>query len=343
MFTRTIGFAMAMVVGPVVFAQAMQDRVFYFKNITTAQELQEVSNGIRTIIEIRDVAPSTEQMSLAVHGTAEQIAVAEWLVKELDQPVGASASDAIREYKGAPGDDGRGHATQDDVVRVLYIPNAASVQDFQEVANAIRTTTEIRRVFTYNSGRAMVVKGTPDQIAWAEWMVHELDQSTANAQADANRSGAHEYTIGNTDVMRVFYVANAKTVQDFQEMINAVRTTVEIRRVFTYNAARAVAARGTPGEIAMVEWLLAELDKPAAASQAAAEYRVPDAADDVVRVYRLTNTPTVQAFQAEANQIRTVAEIRRAFTYNSQRALTLRGTTGQLAIAENLMRQMDVH
>jgi hypothetical protein len=59
-----------------------------------------------------------------------------------------------------------------------------------------------------------------------------------------------------------------------------------------------------------------------------------------VRVYHLTNTPSVQAFQEEATAVRSVAGIRRAFTVNEQRTLTLRGTVNELALAENLMRDL---
>ncbi len=36
---------------------------------------------------------------------------------------------------------------QSEVVRVFYMPNAGTVQEFQEIANALRTVAEIRRVF----------------------------------------------------------------------------------------------------------------------------------------------------------------------------------------------------
>ena len=36
---------------------------------------------------------------------------------------------------------------EDEVVKVFYVTNATSVQEFQEIATAIRTVAEIRRVF----------------------------------------------------------------------------------------------------------------------------------------------------------------------------------------------------
>jgi hypothetical protein len=95
--------------------------------------------------------------------------------------------------------------------------------------------------------------------------------------------------------------------------------------------------------MAMAQWLAGELDKPADAqpSQASGEYRVPGAADDVVQVFHLTHAATTQDFQQEADQIRTAQGIRLAFTYSAQRALTLRGTVSQLALAQNMIQELE--
>jgi general secretion pathway protein D len=73
---------------------------------------------------------------------------------------------------------------QSEVVRVFYMPNAGTVQEFQEIANALRTVAEIRRVFTYNAGRAMIVRGTPDEVALVEKLVHDLDKPKAEVIVD---------------------------------------------------------------------------------------------------------------------------------------------------------------
>ncbi len=73
---------------------------------------------------------------------------------------------------------------QTEALRVFYLPNSYTVQEFQEIANAMRTVAEIRRVFTYNAGRAMVVRGTPDEIAFVEKLVHDLDKPKAEVIVD---------------------------------------------------------------------------------------------------------------------------------------------------------------
>jgi general secretion pathway protein D len=73
---------------------------------------------------------------------------------------------------------------EDEVMRVFYAPNASSVQEFQEMANAIRTVTEVRRVFTTNAGRAIIVRGTADQVALVEKLLHDLDKPKAEVVVD---------------------------------------------------------------------------------------------------------------------------------------------------------------
>ena len=70
------------------------------------------------------------------------------------------------------------------MVKVFYVTNATSVQEFQEIATAIRTVAEIRRVFTYNAQKAMMVRGTLDQVALAEKLIHDLDKPKAEVVVD---------------------------------------------------------------------------------------------------------------------------------------------------------------
>src|SRR4029077_548832 len=68
---------------------------------------------------------------------------------------------------------------EDEVVRVFYLTNATSTQEFIGENTAIRTATDIRRAFTYNAQKAFVVRGSVDSVALAEKLVHDLDPPKA--------------------------------------------------------------------------------------------------------------------------------------------------------------------
>ena len=285
---------------------------------------------VRTISDLKTINADAAQKTLSVAGTPTQVATAEFLYTELDrQTVPDSVS---QEYKVAN--------NADDVVRLFFVPNAASVQAFQEVATTIRTIAEIRRVFTFNTPRALAVRGTADQVAAAAFMIHELDQPATAKHADSSvhqmiDTGKH----GETDV-RVFYLPYTATVQQFQEVATLVRTIAEIRRVFTYNPPKAMIVRGTSDQMALTAWLIKELSKPAA-SEASSTYTYSDVYHDgenQVRVFYVKDAATVAAFQQVATQIRTATKIRRVFTYNATKAMAVRGTAAQLAMVDQMLQ-----
>lgn len=61
-------------------------RVFYLQNITTPQELQEIMTTLRQVTDVRKIFPFNSQSALVVRGTADQMALAEKLMLDLDKP-----------------------------------------------------------------------------------------------------------------------------------------------------------------------------------------------------------------------------------------------------------------
>lgn len=140
---------------------------------------------------------------------------------------------------------------------------------------------------------------------------------------------------------RVFYLTHTVTVQQFQEVATVIRTIADIQQISTDNDQKRVTVRATGGQIAMAEWLFNELDSPEVEPSIPHEYRAPGSSDDVVRLFYLPPTPTVQDFQEEATLVRTISDIRRVFTYNARNALVVRGTEAQIGLAEWLLKQLD--
>ena len=70
------------------------------------------------------------------------------------------------------------------VVKTFYLTNAASQTEFQDIANTLRTILDITRVQPIASENALIVRGTPDQVALAEKIVGDLDKSRAEVVVD---------------------------------------------------------------------------------------------------------------------------------------------------------------
>lgn len=345
MRVNVIPIVIAILAGPAAFGQSPApvnvDRVFHFTHSESPQDVQEIATVVRSLSEVQQASAAPD--SLALRGTAAQIEMAEWLLHDLDNapvPPPPQQPAAAHEFRPA--------GATDDVVRVFYLDNIPTVQQFQEIATAVSATTDIRRLFTYYAPRAVAVRGTADQVAMAAWLFNEMDKP-ALAPTPAQRSqslASQEYRLptGTENVVRVFYLPHLATIQEFQELVTLVRSLTDDRRVFTYWPPRAVATRGTADQIALTEWLYKQLDRPSdqPIPQATPEYLFPGTGPDpdtVVRIFYLPQTQTVQSFQEIVTRVRRTTDIRRIFTFNRPRAVALRGSASQVALADRLFKE----
>lgn len=130
-------------------------------------------------------------------------------------------------------------------------------QSIQEIATVIRFMTEIGQLSVDTTQRSLALRGTSGQIALAEWLFDELDRPR-----DQERVG-RKYRMpgGGDDSVRVFYVTHADTPQRLQEIAVHVRSKAGVRRLFIYNAPKAMALRGTVDQMAQAERLIKEWDR----------------------------------------------------------------------------------
>jgi hypothetical protein len=107
---------------------------------------------------------------VAVRATAEPVALAAWLVGELDKPVNgqgtAQERTARHEYRPSNG--------ADSLVRVFYLASSLSPQGHQAVGSRVRALAGIPQVFVYSALGALAVRGTAEQVAAAERVIGEM-------------------------------------------------------------------------------------------------------------------------------------------------------------------------
>ena len=70
------------------------------------------------------------------------------------------------------------------VIKTFYLSNLSQPQELQDVTNALRQILEIQRIQTLPTEGAIVVRGTPDQMALAQKLVNDLDKSKAEVMVD---------------------------------------------------------------------------------------------------------------------------------------------------------------
>jgi general secretion pathway protein D len=73
---------------------------------------------------------------------------------------------------------------EDEVVKVFYLKNPTSTQEFNEMVTAVRSVTDVRRMFQFNGENAVVVRDTVDKVALVEKLLHNLDKPKAEVVVD---------------------------------------------------------------------------------------------------------------------------------------------------------------
>src|SRR5947207_41697 len=73
---------------------------------------------------------------------------------------------------------------EQSVIKTFYMANLSQPTELQDVVNALRQILEISRIQPLPSQGALVVRGTPDQIALAEKLVGDLDKARSEVIVD---------------------------------------------------------------------------------------------------------------------------------------------------------------
>src|SRR5215472_4360343 len=70
------------------------------------------------------------------------------------------------------------------VIKTFYLSNLSQATELQDVVNAMRTLLEVSRIQQLQSQNAIIVRGTPDQIALAQKLVEDLDKAKPEVVID---------------------------------------------------------------------------------------------------------------------------------------------------------------
>src|SRR5882762_2906514 len=70
------------------------------------------------------------------------------------------------------------------VIKTFYLSNLSQATELQDVVNAMRTLLEVQRIQQLQSQNAIIVRGTPDQIALAQKLVDDLDKAKPEVIVD---------------------------------------------------------------------------------------------------------------------------------------------------------------
>jgi len=318
--------ALGMLVVATAFGQTNGSLVLRFVNTAGTQERQAVANSLRAVADVPQAVVDDSAATVALSGSPAQLTLAQWLFRELDQP----GTPGTHQYN-VPGGT-------DDIVQVFYLKTPQTPQQLQEIVNAARSITDLQRVVAVNGPKLIAARGQGVRIAAAAWLINDLDQ--------ASSPGLHTYGVQMPDrapLIATVRLANTSSPQTMQEIVNTVRSMADLPRVVVANGPRFLAMRGDPAQIALGEWIIAQLDQKSA-PRGVQQYTgawINWAPGQSARVYFLSHVNTAQSLQDVVNQVRTTAHAQYVLSFPELQAVALRATSAQVAQADQIIAAAD--
>jgi general secretion pathway protein D len=105
---------------------------------------------------------------------------------------------------------------EQNVIKTFYLSNLSQTTELQDIVNTMRTILEVSRIQQLPSQGAIVVRGTPDQMALAQKLVDDLDKSKPEVLIDiavmqVSRDRAHTLGINPPTSVTVALQPNVST------------------------------------------------------------------------------------------------------------------------------------
>ncbi len=222
-----------------------QSTVVRLTNAPSEKALKEVATLLRTVTGSPYLSSNVAQSTIAVTGTPEQLALAEWLSKQVDKPAGWRPSDseygnpAAREYKlpSAP----------DELARVFYLRNTAAPQAVQEILTVLRVVADVQKLFFRSEPKMIAYRADPSYANLVEWLLPKLDSPSGDLSNTFKMpTPARD---GSDDVFQVFYLKPPVALDEFQRLITALRTEVYIQKTFGTLSPPVLVVRGSPAQL----------------------------------------------------------------------------------------------
>ena len=66
---------------------------------------------------------------------------------------------------------------EQNVIKTFYLSNVSLPTELQDMVNAIRSILEVSRIQQLPTQKAIVIRGTPDQVALAEKLITDIDKA----------------------------------------------------------------------------------------------------------------------------------------------------------------------
>jgi type II secretory pathway component GspD/PulD (secretin) len=225
---------------------ANQLRIYRPSYVQKPQEYQEVVNAVRTVPGITRAFPFTDPNAIVLRAEVNQMAAADWLIQQLDQPGITPTQRASQTFQT--------NIAQMPEMAVIYLSNISEPQAFQELVNAIRVIPQLTKVFPDTTKRAITIGGTADRVTLAQWLAAQLDKSVPLSAAQVTPAQAAP----SGESAEIFFMPGTVSEDSFKQTVTTVRGAIESKGTFPCISTRALVVRGTPQQLAQAGQIVAQ-------------------------------------------------------------------------------------
>lgn len=149
-------------------------RVFHMTH-TDTQTLEEVLTVMRFGADIDHAMAFIAGGDVVVRAAPQRVAMAEWVVQQLEQPADAERKTVAFEYQSPDG----GRDALASAVRIVYLTNTGTPEAIWALVRLVRTGTGVPRVFPVTSLKALVIRAEPKRVVAAENLIAVTDKRAA--------------------------------------------------------------------------------------------------------------------------------------------------------------------
>lgn len=212
--------------------------------------------------------------------------------------------------------------------------------EIHALATAVRLAAQIRDLSVDAAKNSITFGGTPAQLDLVRSLIAELDRPSSDPLPANLGAPVYAANDGSGHVARVLYLHHTPNPSVQQETMSSVRTVADIVAIFPYWPRRALVLRSAPHLLELAEWLVAELDRPAAPAngpKTVRQYALPGGSE-FVRVFFLDPALAPKQIEQIRKTLLARTESRRIFPSASLPAITFRGTAADILLAEQVIK-----
>jgi len=297
------------------------ERTLPLANPASPQGAQEMLTVLRTVIDIQKVSITSAPAGLNVQGTPEQVAAADWIIRQLDKPAGWRPSEseqavpAAREFRMAPAP-----RLGNNLLRIFYVSDP-SMLGIQEELTILRTVLDTSKIFQFSPLHALIYRARDADSDDIEWLLRTLETNTTSAP--------YQLLGGQpSNMLRVFALPGEMKGPDLARIVRDLRMPpYSFTKLFQRTTPPTIAVRGAAAQLDQAERVIVAGGVPVAPGSE--------------RTVTLLNAPPANAMKELVTIVRTVVDARNATISPDPASLILQGTPAELDASGWVIHQLD--